>query len=197
MVNERIFDEDKMKQTPLYPTKQTPSYADWALFNMGKELEGNTPPTPTAEDVGKVVIVGEDGKLMYGEGGGSGGVTIHRYTSADDFIKDLFEHEDAMFIHELGNGSEICRRSLTGSSRHSFYFKNRSYLGGNLSSQIGYTDKLSTINVSISNNIVRYSGNVSLAYKFTSTDGFEVVTASGDDIDSFKGELYSHCALLY
>lgn len=68
-----IYDESKMKQKVVYPTEQTPSYADWALFEMGKELEGNTPPTPTAEDVGKVVMVGEDGKLMYGEGGGSGG----------------------------------------------------------------------------------------------------------------------------
>ena len=34
-----IYDESKMKQKVVYPTKQTPSYADWALFEMGKELE--------------------------------------------------------------------------------------------------------------------------------------------------------------
>ena len=34
-----IFDEKRMKQKEIYPTKQTPSYADWALFEMGKELE--------------------------------------------------------------------------------------------------------------------------------------------------------------
>ena len=38
MTNE-IYTEDKMKQLPVYPTKQTPSYADWNLFNMGKALE--------------------------------------------------------------------------------------------------------------------------------------------------------------
>lgn len=36
-----IYDKEKMFQKPVYPTKQTPSYADWALFNMGKELEAN------------------------------------------------------------------------------------------------------------------------------------------------------------
>lgn len=34
-----IYDEDKMVQKVVYPTKQTPSYADWRLFEMGKELE--------------------------------------------------------------------------------------------------------------------------------------------------------------
>lgn len=34
-----IYADEKMKQKPVYPTKQTPSYADWALFDMGKDLE--------------------------------------------------------------------------------------------------------------------------------------------------------------
>ena len=34
-----IYDIDKMKQKPIYPTKETSQYSDWALFNMGKELE--------------------------------------------------------------------------------------------------------------------------------------------------------------
>ena len=34
-----IYDEKKMKQKEVYATKQTPQYSDWALFNMGKELE--------------------------------------------------------------------------------------------------------------------------------------------------------------
>ena len=38
MTNE-IYTEDKMKQLPVYPTKQTPSYADWNLFKMGQALE--------------------------------------------------------------------------------------------------------------------------------------------------------------
>jgi hypothetical protein len=36
-----IYDKSKMNQKVVYPTKQTPSYADWALFEMGKELEAN------------------------------------------------------------------------------------------------------------------------------------------------------------
>ena len=38
MTNE-IYTEDKMNQKPVYPTKTTPSYADWKLFEMGKALE--------------------------------------------------------------------------------------------------------------------------------------------------------------
>ena len=34
-----IYDENEMKQKPIYPTEQTPSYADWKLFEMGKKLE--------------------------------------------------------------------------------------------------------------------------------------------------------------
>lgn len=34
-----IYDREKMKQLPVYPTKQTPSYADWRLFEMGADLE--------------------------------------------------------------------------------------------------------------------------------------------------------------
>ncbi len=34
-----IYDIEKMKQKPVYPTVKTPQYSDWALFNMGKELE--------------------------------------------------------------------------------------------------------------------------------------------------------------
>lgn len=39
MTDERIYDRDRMFQLPVFPTKQTPSYADWALYEMGKELE--------------------------------------------------------------------------------------------------------------------------------------------------------------
>lgn len=34
-----IYNEEKMKQKPVYPTRETAQYSDWALFNMGKELE--------------------------------------------------------------------------------------------------------------------------------------------------------------
>lgn len=34
-----IYDIEKMKQKPVYPTRETAQYSDWALFNMGKELE--------------------------------------------------------------------------------------------------------------------------------------------------------------
>lgn len=36
---EKIYTRDKMKQKTVYPTEQTPSYADWALYEMGKDLE--------------------------------------------------------------------------------------------------------------------------------------------------------------
>ena len=39
MTDERIYDRDRMFQLPVFPTKQTPSYADWALYEMGRELE--------------------------------------------------------------------------------------------------------------------------------------------------------------
>ena len=58
-----IFDEKKMEQKPIYPTKRTPSYADWALFNMGSALEekvdgmGSGLPEHTSEDAGKVLKV--------------------------------------------------------------------------------------------------------------------------------------------
>ena len=38
-MTDEIYTEDRMKQLPVYPTKQTPSYADWNLFKMGQELE--------------------------------------------------------------------------------------------------------------------------------------------------------------
>lgn len=58
-----IFDEEKMEQKVVYPTKKTPDYAAWALFNMGKELEekvdgmGSGLPEHTSEDAGKVLKV--------------------------------------------------------------------------------------------------------------------------------------------
>ena len=35
----QAYDIEKMKQKVVYPTEQTPSYADWRLFEMGVELE--------------------------------------------------------------------------------------------------------------------------------------------------------------
>ena len=46
-----IYDESKMRQKVVYPTKQTPSYADWALFEMGKELEAHGSIFDPAQDV--------------------------------------------------------------------------------------------------------------------------------------------------
>lgn len=45
-----IYDEKKMKQKVVFPTKQTPSYADWALFEMGKELEAHGSVFDPAQD---------------------------------------------------------------------------------------------------------------------------------------------------
>lgn len=67
---EDIYDEEKMKQLPVYPTKQTPSYADWRLFRMGKKLEDAvkgiiqvfTGITPTSEDAGKTIVIDSEGK---------------------------------------------------------------------------------------------------------------------------------------
>ena len=58
-----IYNEEKMQQKVVYPTKQTPSYADWALYNMGAALEekvdgiGSGLPEHTSEDAGKVLKV--------------------------------------------------------------------------------------------------------------------------------------------
>ena len=60
-----IYDEEKMKQLSVYPTKQTPSYADWRLFEMGKELEqsvGGGIPVPEISDAGKVIKVDSEGE---------------------------------------------------------------------------------------------------------------------------------------
>lgn len=59
---ESIYTKDKMKQKTVYPTEQTPSYADWALFDMGKDLEDKVEgteaiPDHTSEDAGKVLKV--------------------------------------------------------------------------------------------------------------------------------------------
>lgn len=72
MTNE-IYTEDKMKQLPVYPTKQTPSYADWNLFKMGQALEDKVDsqdtgiPTPTTEDAGMVLKVNESGEYALAE----------------------------------------------------------------------------------------------------------------------------------
>lgn len=44
-----IYDREKMKQKVVYPTKQTPSYADWRLFEMGADLEDKVDSIPTSE----------------------------------------------------------------------------------------------------------------------------------------------------
>lgn len=66
-----IYDEKKMKQKEVYPTEQTPSYADWALFEMGKQLEaeGTGPeiPEPELSDAGKVVKVNDQGEYALAE----------------------------------------------------------------------------------------------------------------------------------
>lgn len=68
-----IYDEDKMNQKPVYPTKRTPSYADWSLFDMGADLEQAvnvitediskipTIPTPTIADAGEYIKVDAEG----------------------------------------------------------------------------------------------------------------------------------------
>lgn len=72
MTNE-IYTKDKMQQLPVYPTKQTPSYADWNLFEMGKALEDKVDagiselPTPTTEDAGMVLKVNESGEYALAE----------------------------------------------------------------------------------------------------------------------------------
>ena len=73
-----IYDEDKMNQKPVYPTKRTPSYADWSLFDMGADLEevvnGITQeitdlpaiPTPTIADAGEYIKVDAEGDYELG-----------------------------------------------------------------------------------------------------------------------------------
>ena len=66
-----IYDRDKMQQKVVYPTKQTPSYADWALYNMGAALEdkvdnlGDGLPEHTSEDAGKVLKVTAQNELAW------------------------------------------------------------------------------------------------------------------------------------
>ena len=62
-----IYDRDKMNQLEVFPTKKTPSYADWNLFEMGKELEERTTiyPEPTIEDEGKTPVVNSDGEIEF------------------------------------------------------------------------------------------------------------------------------------
>lgn len=54
-----IFDKERMKQKIIYPTKQTPSYADWALFEMGKELE-ESGSGGTAYTAGSGIAISEE-----------------------------------------------------------------------------------------------------------------------------------------
>ena len=54
-----IFDKEKMKQKVVYPTEQTPSYADWALFEMGKELE-ESGSGGTAYTAGSGIAISEE-----------------------------------------------------------------------------------------------------------------------------------------
>lgn len=44
-----IYDREKMKQKVVYPTRQTPSYADWKLFEMGADLEDKVDSIPASE----------------------------------------------------------------------------------------------------------------------------------------------------
>ena len=67
---ESIYTRDKMKQKTVYPTEQTPSYADWALYEMGKELEAKVDsiggvPEHTSEDAGKVLKVTAENRLAW------------------------------------------------------------------------------------------------------------------------------------
>jgi len=61
-----IFDEKKMEQKPIYPTKRTPSYADWALFNMGKELEESVAGGGGEITVDQEVIAGSENPVAGG-----------------------------------------------------------------------------------------------------------------------------------
>lgn len=83
-----IYEEENMKQKVVYPTEQTPSYADWKLFGMGKELEEKvtgieetvseipeipTPVSPT--DDGKVLTAVSGGLLRWNTPGGGVKIT--------------------------------------------------------------------------------------------------------------------------
>lgn len=59
-----IYDESKMRQKVVYPTKQTPSYADWALFNMGKELEAHGGAYDPVQDVFIKTVTGVKSALL-------------------------------------------------------------------------------------------------------------------------------------
>ena len=73
-----IYDESKMNQKPIYPTKRTPSYADWSLFDMGADLEDEVNtltttvsqlpvvPTPTIADAGTYIKVDAEGAYELG-----------------------------------------------------------------------------------------------------------------------------------
>lgn len=62
-----IFEEDKMLQDKdIYSTERTPSYADWALFNMGKELEEKYVPPGRYRDIRVITfdVIGGDNPLL-------------------------------------------------------------------------------------------------------------------------------------
>lgn len=58
---------------------------------------GSDVPSPSVEDAGKVIVVGEDGKYELGEGGTGGGVlTVHLDDGTGTFDKTYKEIVDAL-----------------------------------------------------------------------------------------------------
>lgn len=65
-----IYDKKKMEQKEVYPGGNTPSYSDWALFDMGAKLEddvmaGGVLPQHTSEDAGRVLKVNAQNELVW------------------------------------------------------------------------------------------------------------------------------------
>ena len=65
-----IYNKKKMEQKEVYPGGNTPSYSDWALFDMGAKLEtdvmaGGVVPEHTSEDAGKVLKVTAQNELAW------------------------------------------------------------------------------------------------------------------------------------
>lgn len=103
-----IYDESKMLQKDVYATERTPSYADWALFNMGKELEEKM-PTKSGRDIRSIHIdiIGGDNPLRQAFDT-RGGYTYHIYIPIEEMAHLLptgyrFMYDSPVSCAEINN----------------------------------------------------------------------------------------------
>lgn len=190
-----IYDPEKMKQKEVYPTKQTPSYADWALFQMGKELEdsgGSSLSGGNGIDITEGVVSAKIGTGLEFNENGEIEATGTALTAGDGI-----EIDGAEISAKIGNGLQFDENGAietSGGEGHE-YTGNAPITVDNVNDEIGITmdsaptagssnpvtsDGINQTNNAITTALMQYTDNQVSGKadknKFNTVAGYQVYT---------------------